>query len=75
MSLRKCGECGHAQRADMSIRRVLPNMRYCPISGEYVRVDETQCASFAEDGQNVQERPGTAHARKKDYTDEGGLSR
>lgn len=73
MELRKCGECAHPQRADASIRRVIANMRYCPVAGEYVRIDETQCRDFKSGDtlNDVQE----SRAHEESYPTEGDLSR
>ena len=72
MTLHKCGECAHPQRADASIRRVIAGLRYCPEVEEYVRVDDDQCLYFK--GGDTLKDVMQPRAHEESYTTEGGLS-
>ena len=54
MQDRKCGECANTEPAAGYIRRVAPDLEWCPIQQEYVRPDENQCQYFTERGETSQ---------------------
>ena len=74
MTLHKCGECAHPQRADVSIRRVIAGLRYCPEVEEYVREDDVQCLYFKPKNGVTLDPVMQSRAYEESYPNQGGLS-